>query len=140
MLLPPGSVRYGEFEEPMRTKTLLVVDDEPTNLELIRMAVEDAGLPVRFVSATNGQEALRRARELVPDLVLMDMKMPVLDGWEATRRLKSDPRTAAIPVVALTAQAMAGDLERALAAGCDDCLTKPLDVRTFLVMLRERLG
>jgi two-component system cell cycle response regulator DivK len=124
----------------MRTKTLLVVDDEPTNLDLIRMAVEDAGLAVRFVAASNGQEALRQARDLVPDLVLMDMKMPGLDGWEATRRLKADPRTATIPVVALTAQAMAGDLERALAAGCDDCLTKPLDLRMFLAMLRERLG
>jgi two-component system cell cycle response regulator DivK len=124
----------------MRTKTLLVVDDEPTNLELIRMAVEDAGLPVRFVAAPNGQEALRQARELVPDLVLMDMKMPVLDGWEATRRLKADPLTAKIPVIALTAQAMAGDLERALAAGCDDYLTKPLDMRMFVAMLRERLG
>lgn len=124
----------------MRTKTLLVVDDEPTNLELIRMAVEDTGLPVRLIVASNGEEALRHARELVPDLVLMDLKMPVLDGWEATRRLKADPLTATVPVVALTAQAMAGDLDRALAAGCDACLTKPLDVRMFMAMLEERLG
>jgi len=120
-------------------KTLLVVDDEPANVELIRMIVEDAALPVRFVSARNGEEALARVREVPPDLVLMDLMMPVLDGWEATRRLKADPATAGIRVVALTAQAMPGDRAHALAAGCDDYITKPIDVRAIRGLLETHL-
>lgn len=124
----------------MPDKTLLVVDDEPTNLELIRMLVEEADLPVQLVTACDGLEALARAREVRPALVLMDLKLPGLDGWEATRRLKADPATAGIPVVALTAQAMSGDGERALAAGCDGYLTKPIDVQAVARLIRERLG
>jgi CheY-like chemotaxis protein len=120
-------------------KTLLVVDDEPANVELIRMIVEDAALEVRFVSARNGEEALARVREATPDLVLMDLMMPVLDGWEATRRLKADPATARIRVVALTAQAMPGDRAHALAAGCDDYITKPIDVRMIRRLLETHL-
>ena len=123
----------------MPPKTLLVVDDEPANVELIRMIVEDAALPVRFVSARNGEEALARVREVPPDLVLMDLMMPVLDGWEATRRLKADPATAGIRVVALTAQAMPGDRAHALAAGCDDYITKPIDVRAIRGLLETHL-
>jgi two-component system, cell cycle response regulator DivK len=124
----------------MREKTLLVVDDTPGNLDLIRMLVEDAGLAVQLTTATNGQEAVLRVRELEPDLVLMDLKMPVVDGLEATRRLKADPMTARIPVIALTAQAMTGDRERALAAGCDDYVTKPFDLPALLALLQARLG
>ena len=123
----------------MPPKTLLVVDDEPANVELIRMIVEDAALPVRFLSARNGEEALARVREAPPDLVLMDLMMPVLDGWEATRRLKADPATAGIRVVALTAQAMPGDRAHALAAGCDDYITKPIDVRAIRGLLETHL-
>jgi CheY-like chemotaxis protein len=122
------------------TKVLVVADDEPRNVDLIRMVVEDTGLPVRIVVACNGLDAIRSSQEARPALVLMDLKMPGLDGWEATRRLKADPATAAIPVVALTAQAMAGDRERALAAGCDDYLTKPLDLRRLTVLLRSHLA
>jgi CheY-like chemotaxis protein len=118
---------------------LLVVDDEPANIELIRMIVEDAALPIRFVGARSGAEALARVREALPDLVLMDLMMPVLDGWEATRRLKADPATAGIHVVALTAQAMPGDRARALAAGCDDYVTKPIDVRAMRGLLETHL-
>jgi len=124
----------------MADKTLLVVDDEPDNLELIRRVVEDADLPVRLSIARNGLEAVTRVRELKPDLVLMDLKMPGLDGWEATRRLKADPDTRDVPIVALTAQAMAGDREQALAAGCDGYVTKPIDLRAFVALLRERLA
>jgi two-component system cell cycle response regulator DivK len=124
----------------MADKTLLVVDDEPDNLELIRRLVEDADLPVRLSIARNGLEAVTRVRELKPDLVLMDLKMPGLDGWEATRRLKADPDTRDVPIVALTAQAMAGDREQALAAGCDGYVTKPIDLRAFVALLRERLA
>jgi CheY-like chemotaxis protein len=121
-------------------KTLLVVDDQPDNLALLRMVVEEADLPVELVTASNGLEAVSLARTRAPALVLMDLKMPVLDGWEATRRLKADPATADIPVVAFTAQAMVGDRERALAAGCEAYLTKPIDVRTLTAFLRKRLG
>lgn len=123
----------------VRSKTLLVVDDEPANVELIRMIVEDAALPVQFVTARNGAEALARAREAPPDLVLMDLMMPVLDGWETTRRLKADPATARTRIVAVTAQAMAGDRAQALAAGCDDYVTKPFDVRILRAMLETYL-
>jgi two-component system, cell cycle response regulator DivK len=121
-------------------KTLLAVDDEPTNLHLIQMAVEESGLEVELITATNGVEAIERARQVRPSLVLMDLKMPGLDGWTATRRLKGDPLTAAIPVVALSAQAMAGDHERALGAGCDGYLSKPLDMAVFIAMLRAHLA
>ena len=121
-------------------KVLVVADDEPRNVDLIRMVVEDTGLPVRILVARNGFDAIRSSQEAGPALVLMDLKMPGLDGWEATRRLKADPATAAIPVVALTAQAMAGDRERALAAGCDDYLTKPLDIRRLSALLRSHLA
>jgi len=124
----------------MPVKTLLIVDDEPTNVQLIRMLAEDIGVPVRLRTASNGLEAVTLARELAPALVLMDLKLPVLDGLEATRRLKADPATASIPVIALTAQAMVGDRERALAAGCDGYLTKPIDLQALLHLLRERLA
>jgi two-component system, cell cycle response regulator DivK len=121
-------------------KVLVVADDEPRNVELIRMVVEDTGLPVRILVARDGLDAIRSVHEAMPALVLMDLKMPGLDGWEATRRLKADPAAATIPVVALTAQAMVGDHERALAAGCDDYLTKPLDLRRLTALLRSHLA
>jgi CheY-like chemotaxis protein len=123
----------------MPEKTLLVVDDEVTNLELILMLVDELQIPVRCVTARNGAEAIAVAREVTPELVLMDLMMPVLDGWEATRRLKADPATAGIPIVAVTAQAMVGDRERALAAGCDDYLTKPFALAELIEKLRARL-
>jgi two-component system cell cycle response regulator DivK len=119
--------------------TLLVADDEPQNLDLIRMVVEEADVEVRLVTASNGQEAVRLARDFAPRLVLMDLKMPILDGWEATRRLKADPATRSIPIIAVSAQAMAGDRERALAAGCDDYIAKPIDVGSLVALLRQRL-
>jgi two-component system cell cycle response regulator DivK len=123
-----------------RRRTVLVADDQAANLELIRMVVEDSDLPVDVITARDGQEAVALARTVVPDLILMDLKMPVLDGWQATRRLKDDPRTAAIPVIAVTAQAMLGDREKALAAGCDGYVTKPFDVRQLCALLAERLA
>lgn len=121
-------------------RTLLVVDDEPLNVDLIRRVVEETSLPVRFVVASNGLDALAQARALRPALVLMDLKIPGLDGLEATRRLKADPATASIPVVALTAQAMAGDRERALEAGCDGYISKPIDVRRVIELLKVHLA
>jgi two-component system cell cycle response regulator DivK len=121
-------------------RILLVVDDEPQNVELLRMIVEDAELPVRFVTAANGAEAVSQVRALRPDLILMDLKMPVLDGWAATRALKADPSTAGIPIIALTAQAMRGDLAKCREAGCDGYLTKPVDLQRVLALLREHFG
>lgn len=121
-------------------RILLVVDDEPDNVELIRRIVEDSDLPVTFVTAANGRDALTCIREVGPDLILMDLKMPVLDGWETARRLKADPFTRHIPVIAVTAQAMAGDYERALGAGCDGYLTKPFRVAELVGLLREHLA
>jgi len=123
-----------------REKILLVIDDVPHNVDLVRMIVDKLEFPLRMVTATNGLEGLRQAHELRPDLILMDLKMPGLGGLEATRRLRADPATASIPVVAVTAQAMPGDREQALAAGCDDYVTKPIDVHWLLAMLRQRLG
>lgn len=121
-------------------RTLLVVDDEPLNVDLIRRIVEETSLPVRFVVASNGLDALAQARALRPALVLMDLKIPGLDGLEATRRLKADSATASIPVVALTAQAMTGDRERALEAGCDGYISKPIDVRRVIELLKVHLA
>ena len=124
----------------MAPATLLVVDDEPVNLALIHLLVEELELPVRVATAENGLQAVSMARELTPTLVLMDLKMPGLDGWEATRQLKADPATAGIPIIAVTAQAMVGDRERALAAGCDGYVTKPIDLHAFSDLLKERLA
>jgi CheY-like chemotaxis protein len=104
------------------------------------MIVEASDVDVHLLTAAGGEEAVARARAAAPDLILMDLKMPGLDGWEATRRLKADPATASIPVIAVTAQAMPGDREQALAAGCDDYVTKPIDVRWLLALLTEHLG
>jgi two-component system, cell cycle response regulator DivK len=121
-------------------RTILVVDDEPTNIDLIRWLIEDAGLPVRVLTAATGREAIQQARAERPDLILLDLKMPDVDGWETARSLRADPATAAVRIVALTAQAMPGDRDTALAAGCDDYLTKPLDVRAVLAVIRDALA
>lgn len=135
-----GVACEGGGERSPRPKTLLVVDDEPVNIALILAVVENSGLDLCVLTAADGQDAVARARAAAPDLVLMDLKIPVIDGWEATRRLKADPMTCGIPVIALTAQAMPGDREQALAAGCDDYVTKPIDVQWLLALLRERLA
>jgi CheY-like chemotaxis protein len=88
--------------------------------------------------AQDGQEALQSARSNCPDLILMDMSLPIIDGWEATRRLKEDPATAGIPVVALTAHALTDDREKATRAGCDGYETKPIDLPRLLATI-ERL-
>jgi CheY-like chemotaxis protein len=102
---------------------VLLVDDYPDAREMYSEYLDFSGFDV--VEAANGMEALQRAAETMPDIILMDLSLPVMDGWEATRRLKQDERTAGIPVVALTGHALAGISEGAKQAGCDAFVTKP---------------
>jgi two-component system cell cycle response regulator DivK len=104
---------------------ILYVEDNDDNVFVLKGRLERAGHAVLI--AGNGEQGIEVARAEQPDLVIMDLSLPVLDGWEATRRLKASPETCGIPVLALSAHAMAGDRERALAAGCDDFDTKPVD-------------
>jgi CheY-like chemotaxis protein len=111
------------------TKILLVEDNE-MNRDMLSRRLERRGYQVAL--AVDGLSGVQAAAAEAPDLVLMDMSLPVLDGWEATRRLKGDAATRHIPVIALTAHAMAGDRDRALEAGCDDYDTKPIDLPRLL--------
>lgn len=113
----------------MAGATILVIEDQPLNLELVTDLLEAAAHTVR--QARSAEEGLRQAREDPPDLILMDIRLPGMDGHAAVRVLKDDPRTRHIPAVALTAQAMKGDDEQARAAGFDGYITKPIDTRTF---------
>jgi CheY-like chemotaxis protein len=110
---------------------ILLVEDNEMNRDMLSRRLARRGHEVLI--AEDGCVALEIALRETPDLVLMDMGLPVMDGWEATRRLKADPRTASIPVIALTAHAMADDRMRALEAGCDDFDTKPVDIDRLLV-------
>jgi two-component system cell cycle response regulator DivK len=112
----------GDAKKGDRPRVLLV-DDYPDAREMYAEYLEFSGFEV--VEAENGMEALQRAVETSPDIILMDLSLPVMDGWEATRRLKADKRTAPIPVVALTGHALAGISEGAKKAGCDAFVTKP---------------
>ena len=109
---------------------LLIVDDEPENIELLTRRLTRRGFAV--VSATSAEEGLAKAAAEAPDVVLMDIKMPAVDGFEATRRLRADPATAGIPVIALTAHAMQEDRDRAVAAGANEYESKPVDLDRLL--------
>jgi CheY-like chemotaxis protein len=118
-------------------KTILIVEDVELNRDLLVQLLEDE---YRLVVAEDGQTALQRAAEARPDLILMDLSLPRMDGWEATRRLKADARLSAIPIIVLSAHAMRGDEERARASGCDDFLTKPIDEALLYQKLARHLG
>lgn len=117
---------------------LLVVEDHEDNLDLIRLLLAD--LPLTMLEAGNGQEAIHLAITHQPDLILMDLSLPVLSGWEATRSLKANPATAGIPVIALSAHAMATDVARAVEAGCESYITKPIEIGAFRTLVATRLG
>ena len=119
-------------------KTVLVVEDVEDNRDLARLLLEDAGMDV--LEACNGREAIALSRERLPHLILMDLSLPEVDGWEAMRCIRGDALTAHIPIVALTAHAMSGDRERVLAAGFDGYMAKPLNVATFVLQLTPFLG
>jgi len=118
--------------------TILVVEDNPTNMKLSTFLLESADYTV--LAATNAEIGLTLAREARPDLILMDIQLPGMDGLEATALLKADEATRGILVIALTALAMKGDEERILAAGCDGYIAKPLDYKDFLATIRARLA
>ena len=117
---------------------ILLVEDNELNRDMLSRRLTRHGHVV--VMAVDGQQAIDMARTERPDLVLMDMSLPVLDGWEATRRLRADPASRHLPVIALTAHAMEGDREKALAAGCDDYATKPVDLPRLLGQMTALLG
>ncbi|MGE5124971.1 MAG: response regulator [Betaproteobacteria bacterium] len=117
---------------------ILLVEDDDLNRDMLSRRLQRRGHEVLL--AADGMQAILMAESETPDLVLLDMSLPVIDGWEVARRLKASPTTARVPVVALTAHAMAGDRERALAAGCDDYDTKPIDFPQLLARLEALLA
>ena len=118
-------------------KTILIVEDVPLNRDLLVQLLEDR---YRLLLAEDGKAALDCAAGQKPDLILMDLSLPRMDGWEATRRLKADDELARIPVIVLSARAMRGDEERARASGCDDYLTKPIDEELLFQKIARHLG
>jgi CheY-like chemotaxis protein len=119
------------------TKVLLVEDNE-MNRDMLSRRLIRRGFEVIF--AVDGQQGVDLARSQRPDIILMDMSLPVIDGWEATRRVKSDDATRGVPVIGLTAHAMSGDRARAIEAGCDDYDTKPVDLDRLIGKIERLLG
>lgn len=117
---------------------ILIVEDNEMNLDMLSRRLERRGYEV--IIATDGAQGVKLAKEGKPQLILMDMSLPVMDGWEATRRIKADDEVKGIPVIALTAHAIAGDREKALAAGCDEYETKPVKFPRLLAKIKEFLG
>ena len=117
---------------------ILYVEDNDDNVYMLRGRLTRAGFEVAV--ATDGEQGVAMAASEAPDLILMDLSLPVLDGWEATRRLKGAPATRPIPIIALSAHAMEGDRAKALAAGCDDYDTKPVDLPRLLGKIRALLA
>jgi CheY-like chemotaxis protein len=116
---------------------ILVVDDNPTNLKLLTYVVQRSGHQVD--TALDAETAQRRIRDHRPDLILLDLDLPRIDGFQLARRLKADSQTKDIVIIAVTAFAMQGDADRARAAGCDDYVTKPIDTRAFPALLDRHL-
>jgi two-component system cell cycle response regulator DivK len=135
--LTAASVSASNRNDTPMAKILLVEDNE-INRDMLSRRLERRGYQVAL--AVDGEQGVSMARSELPDLILMDMSLPVLDGWEATQRIKAAPETRAIPIIALTAHAMVGDRERAIAAGCDDYDTKPIDLPRLLEKMEKTLA
>lgn len=118
--------------------TILLVEDNEMNRDMLSRRLERKGY--QLLAAVDGAEGVAMAQAHTPDLILMDMSLPVMDGWEATRQIRATPNLRAIPIIALTAHAMAGDREQALAAGCDDYETKPIDFPNLLAKIEAFLN
>ena len=121
----------------MPISCVLIVEDNEPNLHLMEAVLK--GMGYKILSATDGEEGVRLAREMLPDLILMDIQMPKMDGLAATRLIKSTPEPCHIPVIALTAHTMLSDRENALKAGCDDYIGKPVNTRVFREKIRSLL-
>ena len=117
---------------------ILIVEDNEVNRNMLTRRLQRRGYEI--VVSGDGEDGVGKARSDSPDLILMDMDLPVLDGWAATRMIKSSPETQSIPVIAFTAHAMAGDREKALEAGCDDYDTKPVEISRLLGKIEALLG
>ena len=121
-----------------RKKTVLLVEDNEDNLVVYRTILEHVGFAV--IEARDGEEGVSRARSESPDIILMDISIPKMDGWEATERLKADDATSGIPIVALTAHALEEDRARAMTAGCDGYLAKPVEPRRVVQEVEKFIG
>ena len=117
---------------------ILLVEDEELNRDMLSRRLERRGFTVKI--AEDGEQGLELAKEDSPDLILMDLSLPGIDGWEATRQLRSDPSTAKIPIIALTAHALSDQEGKARDAGCDDFDTKPVDLKRLLSKINAQLG
>lgn len=125
----------------MSERNILVVEDNDMNMQLVEFLLEEGGY--RIVKATSGEEALAITRDgpgRAPDLILMDIHLPGMDGLSVVRAIKADERTARIPILALTAHAMRGDKDRFLEAGCDGYISKPIDVKTFIASIERYMA
>ncbi len=120
------------------SKKILVVEDNPDNRILISDLL--SSLDYEVVIAVDGEEGVKAAADNTPDLILMDLSLPVIDGWTATTQIKENKDLQHIPIIALTAHAMLGDRERAIEAGCDDYIPKPIDLRELVNKLRQYLS
>ena len=117
---------------------ILLVEDNEMNRDMLSRRLIRKGHEVAM--AIDGEQGVEMAKSTLPDLILMDMSLPLIDGWEATRRIKAEPATRGIPIIALTAHAMAGDKEKAIEAGCDDYDTKPVDLERLLGKMNALLS
>jgi CheY-like chemotaxis protein len=117
---------------------LLYVEDNDDNVYMLKMRLELVG-DFEVLAAEDGEKGCEMALSEQPDIILMDLEMPVIDGWEATRRIKKDPKTQDIPVIALSAHALAGEREKAIASGCDEFDTKPIEFERLLATVRRLL-
>jgi CheY-like chemotaxis protein len=122
----------------MTNKTILVVEDNKDNLTLILDLLQS--MSYTTLVATNGEQAVQLAKEQLPALILMDLSLPTMDGWTASRLIKEASREKPIPIIALTAHALLGDKEKALASGCDDYVTKPINFRELATKLTQQLA
>jgi two-component system, cell cycle response regulator DivK len=120
------------------SKRILVVEDQPDNRQIIRDMLVGTGFEIS--EAENGEEALAAVAKQRPDLILMDIQLPVMDGYAATRRIKSDPALRSIPIIAVTSYALSGEEKKAREAGCDDYVPKPYSPRQLLAKIRQYLA
>jgi two-component system, cell cycle response regulator DivK len=127
-----------EINEGGKMAKVLLIEDNEMNRDMLSRRLIRRGFQVVF--AMDGQQGIDLARSERPDIILMDMSLPVIDGWEATRRVKADDATRTVPVIGLTAHAMAGDREKAIEAGCDDYNTKPVELDRLIGKIERLLG